>query len=131
MRRRSLGTMFLGVGSALLLGGCATVPRYSYYQVPCGVPGAVPASPVAGPGQIPATPGGAPVDATAGQSPSTCIIAVSERGYGGYDGAYYPRYRNYGYGLGGYGSSFGIGIGLGSRHHHHSSRGHHGGHRRH
>lgn len=130
MLRRSLGIVVLGAGSALLLGGCATVPRYSYYQVPCGVPGAVPASPVAGPGQIPAAPGyGASVGTNPSQPASTCIIAVADRGYGGYDGAYYPRYRNYGYGLGGYGSSLGVGIGFGSRHHHHS-RGH-GGHRRH
>lgn len=132
MRRRSLGIMALGVGTAFMLGGCATVPRYSYYQVPCGVPGAVLATPITGPGQIPTAPGyGTPVATTANPSASACIVAVSDRGYGRYDGGYYPGYRNYGYGLGNYGSSFGLGIGFGSHRRHPSSGGHHTGHRRH
>lgn len=138
MRGRSLGITILGAGLVLLLGGCATVPRYSYYQVPCNVPGAVLASPVAAPGQIPVAPGQIPVapgyenplPATASPSGSTCIIAVSDRGYA-YGGAYYPGYRNYGYGLSGYGGSFGVGFGIGSHRRHHYPRGHNGGHRRH
>lgn len=125
MRSRPIGIMIVGAGSVLLLGGCTTVPRYSYYQVPCSVPGAVPATPLAQPGHVSVVPpSGAPAGALAGQPASRCIVPVSESGY-----SYYPGYRNYGYGLGGYGSSFGVGIGFGSGHHRRG--GHHGGHRRH
>lgn len=129
MRKRSIGVLFLSVGSVLLLGGCATVPRYSYFQVPCSVPGAVPATQVAGSVQSPtATEDEAPVPTSGGVTAPSCIVAVSDGGYSPYDRAYYPRYGYYGYGRGSYGSSFGLGFGFGSHHSHHHSVGHHGGH---
>lgn len=131
---RTLGLAALGVSSIALLGGCTTMrgpPRYAYYQVPCTTPGAVVATPMtmqsatgaidsAGPALSPER-GSAvqavavdtvavPADTTPGAG-ATCVVAVSDVGYG-YGRSYYPGYGGGSYGRPYYGS-FGIGIGLG------------------
>lgn len=135
-------SLVLGTGSvavAALLAGCATQPTYSYYRVPCSVPGSQPASKVSGPNATSSAPSAgkqSSKDASAGtasqktstadQSPPAgskndgCIVAVRDRypSYGYYPGAYYPYpyyfsspYWNYPY-WGGFGGGFYYGRGF-------------------
>ena len=129
----------LALLSPMALGACATAPaadRYAYFRVPCTTPGAIVAEPIttapSGPQSSTHLPEQVEVSPpeTAGSTvpvavaSPTCVIAVTQNGYG--RGYYpWPGYRRPYYG------SFGLGIGIGSfRHGHHGGHGgggHHGG----
>lgn len=116
--------LLVPLAGAVLLGGCATgyrdapPPRFSYFAVPCGSPGAIPAVPIPPPGApLPPPPAAAAPPPAAAPAPlptlppmppsgagtgaPQCVVAVLDPR---------QRYRYYGPPFAG---SIGIGIGHG------------------
>lgn len=137
---RTLKPIGLAAVPMALLAGCTTAqyaPRYSYYRVPCTVPGAIPAQPI-GVEADPASPSAQPTRSGAPADPATaeptCVVAVSDASY---SRGYSPYYPGGYYGRPYYGS-VGVGFGLGATGHHgfggrhfrgsHFGGGHGGGH---